>query len=96
MDNQTLLAAVDHTLLTQTATWDEIRQICDDGAAYGCASVYENTLAAVRAAGLRFRPAPPCRDVDVPEDLRRLRGTVRPGSHTARLLNTLQWEENDP
>lgn len=66
------------------------------GQAYGCASVYENTLAAVRAAGLRFRPAPPCRDVDVPEDLRRLRGTVRPGSHTARLLNTLQWEENDP
>lgn len=39
MDNQTLLAAVDHTLLTQTATWDEIRQICEDGAAYGCASV---------------------------------------------------------
>ena len=39
MDNQTLLAAVDHTLLTQTATWEEIRQICDDGAAYGCASV---------------------------------------------------------
>ena len=39
MDNQTILAAVDHTLLTQTATWDEIRQICDDGAAYGCASV---------------------------------------------------------
>ena len=39
MDNQTILAAVDHTLLTQTATWDEIRQICDDGAAYGCAGV---------------------------------------------------------
>ena len=39
MDNKTILAAVDHTLLTQTATWEEIRQICDDGAAYGCASV---------------------------------------------------------
>lgn len=39
MDNQTILGKVDHTLLTQTATWDEIRQICDDGAAYGCASV---------------------------------------------------------
>ena len=39
MDNRTILAAVDHTLLTQTATWAEIRQICDDGAAYGCASV---------------------------------------------------------
>ena len=39
MDNKTILAAVDHTLLTQTATWAEIKQVCDDGAACGCASV---------------------------------------------------------
>ena len=39
MDNKAILAAVDHTLLTQTATWEEIKQICDDGAGYGCASV---------------------------------------------------------
>ena len=39
MDNKTILAAVDHTLLAQTATWSEIKQLCDDGAAYGCASV---------------------------------------------------------
>lgn len=39
MDNKAILAAVDHTLLTQTATWEEIKQICDDGAVYGCASV---------------------------------------------------------
>ena len=39
MDNKMILAAVDHTLLQQTATWAEIKQICDDGAAYGCASV---------------------------------------------------------
>ena len=39
MDNKAILAAVDHTLLQQTATWEEIRQICDDGVAYGCASV---------------------------------------------------------
>lgn len=39
MDNKAILAAVDHTLLTQTATWAEIKQICDDGVAYGCASV---------------------------------------------------------
>ena len=39
MDNKAILSAVDHTLLAQTATWEEIRQICDDGAAYGCASV---------------------------------------------------------
>lgn len=29
---------MDHTLLTQTATWTEIRQILDDGIAYGTAS----------------------------------------------------------
>jgi deoxyribose-phosphate aldolase len=39
METEKILAAVDHTLLRQTATWDEIRLICDDGAAYGCASV---------------------------------------------------------
>lgn len=72
-----------------------LKKPCRDlfaGQRYGHASVYENALAAVRAAGLRFRPAPPCRDVDVPEDLARLPGTVRPDSHTARLLHTLTWE----
>lgn len=39
MEYQDILAHVDHTLLTQTATWPEIRAICDDGVAYGCASV---------------------------------------------------------
>ncbi len=39
MDNKTILATVDHTLLQQAATWSEIKQICDDGATYGCASV---------------------------------------------------------
>ena len=39
MDIKDILARVDHTLLGQTATWDEIRAICDDGMKYGCASV---------------------------------------------------------
>ncbi|MCH5272319.1 MAG: deoxyribose-phosphate aldolase [Lachnospiraceae bacterium] len=30
---------VDHTLLAQTATWEEIKQICDDAVTYGTASV---------------------------------------------------------
>lgn len=30
---------VDHTLLVQTATWDEIKKICDDGVDYRTASV---------------------------------------------------------
>ena len=34
-----ILSRVDHTLLSQTATWAEIRAICDDGVKYGCASV---------------------------------------------------------
>lgn len=34
-----ILKHVDHTLLTQTATWEEIRQICDDAVKYGTASV---------------------------------------------------------
>ncbi|HIT02783.1 MAG TPA: deoxyribose-phosphate aldolase [Candidatus Enterenecus merdae] len=39
MEPKRILAAVDHTLLAQTATWDEIRQLCDEGVEYGCASV---------------------------------------------------------
>lgn len=34
-----ILSKVDHTLLTQTATWPEVREICDDAVKYGAASV---------------------------------------------------------
>ena len=34
-----ILSRVDHTLLAQGATWNEIKAICDDGVKYGCASV---------------------------------------------------------
>nr|WP_317284073.1 deoxyribose-phosphate aldolase [uncultured Sellimonas sp.] len=34
-----ILSKVDHTLLTQTATWDEIKKICDDAVQYQTASV---------------------------------------------------------
>lgn len=41
MENQykDILSRVDHTLLAQTATWDQIRVLCDDGMKYECASV---------------------------------------------------------
>ena len=39
MELKDFLSKCDHTLLAQTATWDEIRAICDDGMKYGCASV---------------------------------------------------------
>lgn len=39
MTQKDILAKVDHTLLAQTATWEEIKQICDDGMRYETASV---------------------------------------------------------
>ena len=39
MNIETILSMVDHTLLSQTATWEEIKQIIDDGILYRCASV---------------------------------------------------------
>ena len=39
MDINEILSKVDHTLLLQGATWDEIKAICDDGVKYKTASV---------------------------------------------------------
>ena len=39
MDIKEILSKVDHTLLAQGATWEEIKAICDDGVRYGTASV---------------------------------------------------------
>jgi deoxyribose-phosphate aldolase len=36
---KTILEKVDHTLLLQTATWEDIRALCDDAIRYGTASV---------------------------------------------------------
>lgn len=39
MDNKRILGIVDHTLLKQTATWEQIKSICDAGIANETASV---------------------------------------------------------
>lgn len=39
MDNKTILKTVDHTLLKQTSTWEDIKTICDDAMKYEVASV---------------------------------------------------------
>ena len=39
MELNTILSKCDHTLLAQTATWEEIKAICDDGMKYHTASV---------------------------------------------------------
>ena len=44
MDIKEILKHVDHTLLTQTATWAEIKQICDDGCLRNCFCLYSAVL----------------------------------------------------
>lgn len=39
MDKKKILGAVDYTILSQTATWEEIRQLCDEAISFGTASV---------------------------------------------------------
>ena len=39
MEIKQILSRCDHTLLATTATWDDIRKICDDGMTYATASV---------------------------------------------------------
>ena len=39
MDKQEILKIVDHTLLKQQSTWEEIKQLCDEGIKYSTASV---------------------------------------------------------
>ena len=39
MDVKNILAHCDHILLKQESTWAQIKEVCDDGLKYGCASV---------------------------------------------------------
>ena len=39
MDKREILKRLDHTLLKQDATWEQIKKICDGGVEYGVASV---------------------------------------------------------
>lgn len=39
MNKIDILSKTDHTLLKQTATWEQIKQICDDGMKYQVASI---------------------------------------------------------
>ncbi len=39
MEIKEILSKVDHTLLSQGATWQDIKNLCDEGIMYGCKSV---------------------------------------------------------
>lgn len=65
------------------------------GQRYGTGSVYADAQRALALAGRSFAHAPPCDDVDTPEDVgalwREIRGT---GSHTADYLATIFSQED--
>lgn len=39
MEHKEILKYVDHTILTTTATWEQVRNLCDEGIRFGTASV---------------------------------------------------------
>ena len=51
MDKKDILSRVDHTLLKQTATWEQIEKLCREGLEYAAASVAQDTGGPGRADG---------------------------------------------
>lgn len=66
MDQQEILKKVDHTLLSQTATWEEIKALCDDAVAYQTASVCIPPSYVSQAAGYLGSRMPVCTVIGFP------------------------------
>ena len=66
MDHQDILKALDHTLLTQTATWEEIKQILDDGMEYHAASACIPAAYVKQAAQNEYCRMPICTVIGFP------------------------------
>ena len=66
MELNEILKRCDHTLLSPTAAWDEIREACDDGIRYGCASVCIPASCVRQAADYAAGRVPVCTVVGFP------------------------------
>lgn len=66
MNSSEILKHVDHTLLLQGATWEEIKQICDDALEYGTASVCIPPSYVGRAAEYMQGRVPVCTVIGFP------------------------------
>ena len=66
MDKNEIFKTVDHTLLTQGATWAEIKEICDDAVAYKTASVCIPPSYVKRAAEYLGDKTPVCTVIGFP------------------------------
>ena len=66
MEKKEILKYVDHTLLTQSATWEEIRQILDDAMKYETASACIPASYVKRAADYVEGKLPICTVIGFP------------------------------
>ena len=66
MELKEILSRCDHTLLSQTASWEEIRAVCGDGMKYGCASVCIPTSYVKQAAEYAAGRLPICTVIGFP------------------------------
>ncbi len=66
MDRNEILKKVDHTLLSQTATWEEIRKILDDGIKYETASACIPAAYVKQAAEYVMGKLPVCTVIGFP------------------------------
>lgn len=66
MEIQEILSHVDHTLLAQDASWEEIRTVCDDGIRYHTASVCIPASYVARAAAYAAGRIPICTVIGFP------------------------------
>lgn len=74
MTKKEILARVDHTLLKQTACWEQIRKICDEGMEYHTASVCIPPCFVARAANYMQGRTAVCTVIGFPN-----------GNHTAAI-----------
>ena len=66
MDLKEILSKCDHTLLAQTATWSEIKALCDNGMKYACASVCIPASYVAQAAEYMAGKLPICTVIGFP------------------------------
>ena len=66
MELSEILGKCDHTLLRPDATWEQVRQLCDDGLAYGVASVCISPCHVAAASAFLGGRLPVCTVVGFP------------------------------
>lgn len=66
MDIASVLSHVDHTLLRPTATWEEVRTLCDEGVAFSTASVCIPAVHVADAAAYLAGRLPVCTVIGFP------------------------------